>query len=153
MGIINEFRTFIQRGNVIDMAVGIIMGAAFTKIVGSLVNDVLMPPIGFLLAGINFTELVIPLGYGDSIVNIQFGKFVQAVIDFLIVAVCVFLLVKAVNTLKNPLFKKEDPKPVEVPADIQLLTEIRDLLKGSAPAGPPAQAQQELESGAAQARR
>jgi large conductance mechanosensitive channel len=129
MNIINEFKTFVQRGNVIDMAVGIIMGAAFTKIVGSLVDNVLMPPIGFLMAGINFTDLVIPLGYGDSIVNIRLGMFIQAVIDFFIVAFCVFLLVKAVNVLKNPLFKSEEPKPVEIPPDIKLLTEIRDLLK------------------------
>ncbi|MCS6976433.1 MAG: large conductance mechanosensitive channel protein MscL [Gemmatales bacterium] len=159
MGILSEFRTFIQRGNVIDMAVGIIMGTAFTKIVHSLVNDVLMPLLGFVMAGIHVSDLVLPLSYGDQVVNIYYGKFLQAVVDFLIVAACVFALVKTVNALKAPLpfpvplpwlgfpggpssTSPPAPAPTTAPPavapqpsepeprpEIQLLTEIRDALQ------------------------
>lgn len=149
MGILSEFKTFIQRGNVIDMAVGIIMGTAFTKIVHSLVNDVLMPPLGFVLAGIHVSDLVLPLSYGDQVVNVNYGKFLQTVVDFLIVALCVFVLVKTVNALKSPLPlpislpwvgssaaaappspPAAPPNPAEERPEIRLLTEIRDALRG-----------------------
>ncbi|MCB1530377.1 MAG: large conductance mechanosensitive channel protein MscL [Rhodospirillales bacterium] len=134
----NEFKDFIARGNVMDMAVGIIMGAAFTAIVTSMVGDVLMPVIGVFTSGVDFSNLFIALDGSDfgtlaaaeeagaSIV--KYGVFMNAVINFLIVAFVVFLLVKQVNRLKKA--AEEAPKaPAAPPADIQLLTEIRDLLK------------------------
>lgn len=128
MSIVSEFKTFIQRGNVIDLAVGVIMGAAFGKIVSSLVADVLMPPIGALVGGIKFSELKLRLGDGKDAATINYGNFLQSVIDFLIVAVCVFLLVKAINALNRP--KAPPPaKPAEPSDEVKLLTEIRDLLK------------------------
>ncbi len=127
--IAKEFKDFISRGNVIDLAVGVIIGGAFGKIVTSLVDDVLMPIIGVLLGGINFSSLT--LKFQDA--TIKYGMFVQNVIDFLIVAFCVFLLVKFVNKLssiaekkKKQEEKKEEAKKSE---DILLLEEIRDLLK------------------------
>ena len=126
MSIVSEFKTFIQRGNVIDLAVGVIMGAAFGKIVSSLVADVLMPPIGALVGGINFSELKLRLGEGKATIN--YGSFLQTVFDFLIVAVCVFLLVKTINALNQT--KAPPPaKPSEPSDEVKLLTEIRDLLK------------------------
>jgi large conductance mechanosensitive channel len=126
MGMIGEFKTFVQRGNVIDLAVGVIIGGAFGKIVSSLVADLLMPPIGMAIGGLKFTELKLAIG-GDSAapVTINYGNFLQAALDFVIVAFCVFLLVKAVNALKRP---EPAPEPAAPPADVQLLTEIRDLL-------------------------
>jgi len=136
-----EFRTFISRGNVIDMAVGIIIGAAFTAIVGSLVNDLLMPPIGVILGGIDFSNFFISLKGGDyptlkaaqdaGVPTINYGLFINAVIKFLIVAFAVFLLVKQVNKLQNlGLGKKPAPAvPPPPPREEVLLTEIRDLLK------------------------
>jgi large conductance mechanosensitive channel len=124
MSMLSEFRTFIQRGNVIDLAVGIIIGAAFTKIVTSLVADVLTPPLGLLLGGVHFTELKLNIGAG---VTINVGNFLQAVFDFFIVAFCVFLLVKAVNAMKRP---HDVPATApELNTTEKLLTEIRDLLK------------------------
>src|SRR4051794_26317237 len=103
MSIVSEFRTFIRRGNVIDLAVGVIIGAAFGKIVSSLVADVIMPPVGLALGGVNFSAIHIPLGGPpDHPVAINIGTFLQTVFDFLIVAVCVFVLVKAVNYAKRP---------------------------------------------------
>jgi large conductance mechanosensitive channel len=123
-----EFRDFIQRGNVIDMAVGVIMGAAFGRIVSSLVDGLLMPPIGLVTGGVNFSNLKAVIGGTEkSPVTLNYGVFIQNVIDFLIVAFCVFLLVKAVNQLKKP--APPPPAPAEPPADIKLLTEIRDLLR------------------------
>jgi large conductance mechanosensitive channel len=128
MGIANEFVAFVKRGNVIDLAVGVIIGAAFGKIVSSLVADVIMPPVGYLVGGVNFTELIATIGGGDKPVTINYGNFLQTVFDFLIIAFCVFLMVKAVNTL----YRKDVPKPAEPPAQEKLLTEIRDLLKSRA---------------------
>jgi len=128
---IKEFKTFIMRGNVVDMAVGIIIGAAFGKIVSSFVNDVLLPPIGLAVGGVDFTSLKIILqeAVGETAaVSINYGNFVQTIIDFLIVAFAIFMVIKMMNNLK----KKEETKPAapaEPPADIKLLTEIRDLLK------------------------
>jgi len=126
----DEYREFIQRGNVIDLAVGIIMGAAFGKITTSLVQDIIMPPIGFLLGGVEFTALSISLQPvdGRAAVTIDYGKFIQAVVDFLIIAFAVFLIIKAANAFK----RKQEPAPAAPPApsaEEVLLTEIRDLLK------------------------
>jgi len=128
MGFVNEFVAFVKRGNVIDLAVGVIIGAAFGKIVSSLVADVIMPPIGYLVGGVNFTDLSLQLPAGDKPVLIKYGNFLQAVFDFLIVAFCVFLMVKAVNAV----YRKGPGKPAEPPAQEKLLTEIRDLLKARA---------------------
>lgn len=128
MGFIGEFKKFALRGNVMDMAVGIIIGAAFGKIVNSLVSDILMPPIGWMLGGVHFSELAITLkqAVGDSpAVVIKYGMLIDAVVSFVVVAFAMFILVKAINKLKRP-------APVAVPdltAEQKLLTEIRDLLK------------------------
>lgn len=127
MSIVSEFKTFVQRGNVIDLAVGVIMGAAFGKIVSSLVADILMPPIGALTGGVNFSALKLPLGTGEKAAMINYGSFLQTTFDFLIVAVCVFLLVKAVNSLNKP----KGPAPAGPSDEVKLLSEIRDLLKTS----------------------
>ena len=140
--IFNEFKAFISRGNVIDLAVGIIIVAAFTGIVNSLVADVIMPIIGILTSGVDFSNLFIPLSWEkwnavkDTVYTlkqakdagvplISVGLFINAVINFLIVSFVIFMLVKQINKLK----KAEAEKPAVTPADIQLLTEIRDLLK------------------------
>jgi large conductance mechanosensitive channel len=127
MSMVSEFKTFVQRGNVIDMAIGIIMGGAFGKIVSSFVGDVLMPPIGLALGGIDFKSLKATVGgTAEAPVTINYGLFAQSVVDFLIVAFCVFLVVKAVNSMQKP----EPPAaPVEPPAEEKLLAEIRDLLR------------------------
>lgn len=127
-----EFKTFISRGSVIDLAVGVVVGGAFTAIVNALVNSILMPFIGMILAGINFSNLAVTIPWGNHPV-INFGAFISAVITFLITAFCVFLIVKLVNAMQN-LKKKEEAAEEEkveeaVAADIALLTEIRDLLK------------------------
>jgi large conductance mechanosensitive channel protein len=131
--IIQEFKDFAVKGNAIDMAVGVIIGGAFGKIVSSIVDDIIMPPIGWLIGGIDFKDLslklpVNPLNEGAEPVSINWGNFVQETLDFIIIAFCVFLLVKLINSFK----KKEAPAPV-VPAEPtpeeKLLTEIRDLLK------------------------
>ena len=118
MSTLKEFRDFAIKGNMLDLAVGVIIGAAFGKIVSSLVSDVLMPTVGLLLGNINFSTLSFTLGKS----TIAYGLFLQAVVDFIIVAFCIFLMIKQINRFR----KKEAPA---VPADIQLLTEIRDLLK------------------------
>lgn len=126
MGMISEFKTFVQRGNVMDMAVGVVLGGAFGKIVTSLVNDVIMPPIGLAIGGVEFTDLAVRLGGTDEApVNLAYGAFLQAAFDFLIIAFAVFWMVRIVNALKKP----EAVSPAAMPADVQLLTEIRDLLK------------------------
>lgn len=138
MSLLKEFKDFAMKGNVVDMAVGIIIGAAFGKIVSSLVNDVLMPPLGMLLGGVNFTELkatikdasVDAAGNVVNAVTINYGTFIQVIIDFLIVAFAIFMLIKAMNSLKKK--KEEAPAPAAPPApsaEETLLTEIRDLLK------------------------
>jgi large conductance mechanosensitive channel len=119
MKLIQEFKQFAVKGNMIDMAVGIIIGGAFGKIVSSLVNDVLMPPLGLLIGGVDFVDLK---------VTFNNGMFKQTAIDFLIIALVVFMIIKAINSLK----KKEEVAPAAPPAptkDQELLTEIRDLLK------------------------
>ncbi len=131
MSFISEFKKFAMRGNVMDMAVGIILGAAFGTIVSSLVNDVIMPPIGYLLGGVDFSDLALTLhkAVGDTpAVVIKYGVFINAVISFLVVAFAVFLLVKGINKLEH-LRKPEQPETPALTADQQLLTEIRDLLK------------------------
>jgi large conductance mechanosensitive channel len=131
MKMLDEFKAFAMRGNVVDMAVGVIIGGAFGKIVSSLVADVVMPPIGLLVGGIDFTDLAITLkaaSEGIPAVTIGYGKFVQTVIDFLIIAFTIFMAIKGMNALK----RKEEEKPSEppaAPAQEVLLAEIRDLLK------------------------
>lgn len=134
--IIQEFKKFAIRGNVVDMAVGVIIGGAFGKIVSSIVNDLIMPTIGVIIGGVNFTDLKLTLKKavmeGDKIISpavtINYGNFLQTTLDFLIIAIAVFLLIKAINALNKK--KEETTKaPIAPPADIQLLTEIRDLLK------------------------
>ncbi|MDP3583334.1 MAG: large-conductance mechanosensitive channel protein MscL [Ignavibacteria bacterium] len=130
MKLVNEFKTFAMKGNVVDMAVGIIIGAAFGGIVTSLVGDVIMPPIGALIGGIDFGALSIKLSNpldGAKPVEILYGKFLNTVINFLIVAFAIFMLVKGMNSLK----KKEEAAPSAPPApsqEVVLLTQIRDLL-------------------------
>lgn len=123
MKLIQEFKTFAMKGNVVDMAVGIIIGAAFGKIVTSLVADVIMPPIGLLVGGIDFSSLSISLTSG---VVIKYGLFINTVIDFIIVAFAIFMMIKAINRLKKKEEEKSTPTPKE---EVLLLTEIRDLLK------------------------
>lgn len=127
---VKEFKEFIARGNVIDLAVGVIIGAAFGKIVTSLVNDILMPLLGLILGGIDFTGLSITVG--DA--KIMYGNFIQSTIDFLIVAFCIFLMVKAVNKVMRKDGKDTTEENVEdieeaVNDEVKLLEEIRDLLK------------------------
>lgn len=120
----SEFKTFISRGNVVDMAVGVIIGGAFGKIVTSLVNDVLMPVIGVFLGGLDFSDLSIKVG--DA--TIKYGSFVQTIVDFLIVAFCIFIIVKLFESFK----KKKEEETEEAPKksdEALLLEEIRDLLK------------------------
>ncbi len=129
MGMAAEFRTFIQRGNVIDLAVGVIIGGAFGKIVAALVDNVLMPALGLLIGGVDFSKLAVTIGgTPEAPVLLKYGSLLQASLDFLILAFCVFLIIKAVNAAK----RKEPPAPAapaEVPAEVRLLGEIRDLLK------------------------
>ena len=134
--VLQEFRQFAMRGNVVDMAVGVIIGGAFGKIVSSVVADIIMPPIGLIVGGVNFSDLKLTLkdagmeGRVEVVpaVTLNYGNFLQVTLDFIIIAAAVFLLVKGVNALNRK--KKEEPKtPPAPPADIQLLTEIRDLLK------------------------
>ena len=131
MGMMKEFKEFAVKGNVIDMAVGIIIGAAFGKIVSSFVADVIMPPIGLLVGGINFSNLAITLkeATGDiPAVVIGYGKFIQTAVDFTIIAFAIFIAIKGINSLKRK--EEEAPQaPPEPSAQEVLLTEIRDLLK------------------------
>ena len=131
MKFFDEFKKFAVKGNVIDLAVGIIIGASFGKIVSSLVSDIIMPPIGLLLGGVDFSNFMITLksaSESQEAVVIRYGLFLNALIDFLIIALAVLWLIKGINLLKS----KEENKPStspEPPAEIKLLTEIRDLLK------------------------
>ncbi|MEJ2171660.1 large-conductance mechanosensitive channel protein MscL [Gammaproteobacteria bacterium] len=135
---LNEFKQFAMRGNVVDMAVGIIIGAAFGKIVSSVVNDIVMPPIGMLMGGVDFSNLFLDLsgtGYATLALAeeagapiIKYGIFINTVLDFLIVAFAIFMVIKGMNSLK----KKEEEAPAEPPkpsAEVALLTEIRDALR------------------------
>ncbi|MCW0481512.1 large-conductance mechanosensitive channel protein MscL [Gaoshiqia sediminis] len=140
MSLMKEFKAFAMRGNVVDMAVGIIIGGAFGKIVASFVNDVLMPPVGMLLGGVDFKELKYVLR--EDVLNeagevvtkgatLLYGNFIQTTIDFLIIAFAIFMMIKAMNRMQ----KKEEAKPAPAPEppkptkDQELLAEIRDLLK------------------------
>ena len=130
MSRVSEFNSFAMRGNVVDMAVGIVMGGAFGKIVSSFVADVLMPPIGLALGGVDFSDLAITLqdAQGEAAaVTMNYGVFVQTVVDFLIIAFAIFLVVKAMNSVK----KKEEaaPPPPKPSKEEELLTEIRDALR------------------------
>jgi large conductance mechanosensitive channel len=134
MSIIKEFKEFAVRGNVIDMAVGVIVGTAFGKIVSSFVADVVMPPIGVLLGGVNFSDLAVTIkesvGTAPAVV-VAYGKFAQTVIDFTIIAFVIFMVVRLINSLKKKA-EAMPAAPVALSQDQVLLTEIRDLLKGSA---------------------
>lgn len=124
---LKEFKDFAMRGNVVDMAVGIIIGAAFGKIIASLVADVIMPPIGMLMGNVDFSDLAFALGQGEGAASINYGVFINTVINFLIVAFAIFMLIRGMNSMK----KKEEEKPAEPAkpsAEEALLTEIRDLL-------------------------
>jgi large conductance mechanosensitive channel len=131
MSMMQEFKTFAMRGNVVDMAVGIVIGGAFGKIISSFVADVIMPPIGLLIGGVNFANLAITMkeAVGDSAaVTLNYGKFIQSVFDFLIIAFAIFMVIRAMNSLK----KKEEETPEAPPEPTKeeiLLTEIRDALQ------------------------
>ena len=131
MSMMSEFRDFAMRGNVVDMAVGIVIGGAFGKIVTSFVNDVLMPPIGMMIGGVDFRDLAITLKEASgevAAVTLNYGSFIQTVIDFVIIAFAIFMVVKAMNRLK----KKEEeapPAPPKPSEEVTLLTQIRDLLE------------------------
>jgi large conductance mechanosensitive channel len=131
MGLIKEFKEFISRGNVLDMAVGIIVGGAFTSIVTALVDNIITPIIGMISGGVDFSSLSVTVGSA----NLQYGAFIQAVINFLLVAFVLFMVLKAVNTATSKaqaLIKKEEEEKAEAPAEpseeVKLLTEIRDAL-------------------------
>ena len=131
MGMISEFKQFAIKGNMIDMAVGIVIGAAFGKIVSSLVNDVIMPPLGLAIGGVDFADLAIVLkqATADAVaVTIGYGAFIQTVIDFLIIALAIFVAIKAISSMK----RKQEENPAAPPAvseEVLLLREIRDSLK------------------------
>ncbi len=134
MSMISEFKDFAMRGNVVDMAVGIVIGAAFGKIVSSFVSDVLMPPIGLLMGGVDFRDLAFVLkdAVGETAaVSIRYGSFIQTVIDFVIIAFAIFMVIKAMNAAKKPEAAPEpEPEPEPAPSAEQvLLGEIRDLLR------------------------
>jgi large conductance mechanosensitive channel len=131
MGLLKEFKEFAVKGNVIDMAVGIIIGAAFSKIVSSLVGDVITPPIGVMLGGVDFSNLVVTLKEavdGKPAVTLSYGKFIQTIVDFTIIAFSIFLAIKGINRLKRPEPAQPGAAPV-LTKDQELLVEIRDLLK------------------------
>lgn len=137
-GLVNEFKEFIMRGNVVDMAVGVIMGSAFTKIVTSLVNDMFMPLVGWLFGGVDFNSLKYVIRAADEAngveeASILYGSFIQNIVSFLLIALVVFFMVKGINAIRR---KKEEPAPAPAPApapepseEVKLLTEIRDALK------------------------
>jgi large conductance mechanosensitive channel len=131
MGMLQEFRDFAVRGNVVDMAVGVIMGAAFGKITTSLVNDVMMPPLGMVLGGVDFSDkaMVLRAAAGtDPGIAVKYGVFINSVIDFAIVALAVFALVKGINTLRAQQAAAHAPPAAPTPTEV-LLTEIRDTLR------------------------
>ena len=131
----SEFKAFISRGNVIDLAVGVIIGSAFTAIVNSLVKDMVMPFVGWLFGGINFTDLKIVFAEATETTPeaaVYYGNFIQNVVNFILIAFVVFIFVKIINALRNAKKKEEEAKPAEPPKpseEVLLLTEIRDLLK------------------------
>jgi large conductance mechanosensitive channel len=131
MSMMQEFKTFAMRGNVVDMAVGIVIGLAFGRIVSSLVADVIMPPIGLLLGGVDFGELMLMLQEATeevAAVTINYGVFIKTIVDFIIIAFAIFMVIKGINRMK----RKEEEKPAappEPPKQEILLAEIRDILK------------------------
>jgi large conductance mechanosensitive channel len=128
MGMMQEFKEFAMKGNVLDMAVGVVIGAAFGKIVSSFVGDVVMPLLGTVVGGVDFTKLAVTLGTnaaGEPLL-LKYGAFIQTIFDFVIIAAAIFMAIKAINRLKTP---PPAAAPAAPPADIALLTEIRDLLK------------------------
>ena len=135
MGMASEFKEFAMRGNVVDLAVGVVIGAAFGKIVASLVNDIIMPFIGYLVGGVNFNELAFELkpatvdaaGAEVAAVLVKYGAFIQTIVDFMIIAFAIFVAVKVINSLKRK--QEVAPPPAEPSEEVKLLTEIRDALK------------------------
>lgn len=131
MGMMKEFKEFVMKGNVIDMAVGIVIGIAFGKIIGSLVTDIIMPPIGILLGGVDFSNLswvIKEATEAAEAVTLNYGKFIITIIEFIIIAFSIFMVIKAINNAK----KKEEEKPAEPPkpsVEVMLLKDIRDALK------------------------
>ena len=131
MSMMSDLKSFAMRGNVMDMAVGIVIGAAFGKIVASFVNDVLMPPIGMLMGGVDFSDMAVTLQEASgevAAVTLNYGSFIQTLVDFIIIAFAIFMVVKAMNNMK----KKEEAAPAapaKPSAEVELLTEIRDSLK------------------------
>ena len=128
MSMMSEFKEFAMKGNVVDMAVGVVIGGAFGKIVSSFVGDIVMPLLGKIVGGVNFSDLTLSLGTcpaGEPVL-IKYGSFLQSAFDFLIIAAAIFMALKAINKLKSP---PPPPAAAPPPADVQLLTEIRDLLK------------------------
>lgn len=136
MSMLKEFKEFAMKGNVVDLAIGVIIGGAFGKIISSVVSDIIMPPIGLLLGGVNFTSLKIVLksasvdasGKAVEAVTMNYGSFIQTTLDFIIIAFCIFMVVKGINSFK----KKEEAQPSAPPPpsdEVKLLSEIRDLLK------------------------
>ena len=139
MGFVAEFKEFALKGNVVDLAVGVIIGGAFGKIVTSLIDNVIMPPLGLVTSGVDFNHLAVTLkeGQGNTpAVLWKYGAFVQSVADFLVLAFCIFLMIKVMNTWKRSA-EEQPPAPEATPADIALLTEIRYLLKGDKPGSQP----------------
>ena len=133
---LTEFKEFAVKGNAVDMAVGVIIGGAFGKIVSSLVDDVIMPPIGWLIGGANFSDLKVTLpaekiagGIEMQAATINYGNFIQTLIDFIIIAFCIFLMIKGLNTLMRKKKDEAPTKPAEPSDEVKLLTEIRDELK------------------------
>lgn len=138
MGFVKEFKEFAMKGNVIDMAVGVVIGGAFGKIVSSLVTDIIMPPIGLLIGDVKFSELKLILAEAElneagevakQAVSINYGNFIEITIQFIIIALAIFMVIKGINSMKRKEEAKPAPPPPAPPADVQLLTEIRDLLK------------------------
>jgi large conductance mechanosensitive channel len=128
MGMIQEFKEFAMKGNVVDMAIGVIIGGAFGKIISSLVTDVIMPPVGVLIGGVDFSKLAITVQQATAnapAVIISYGKFIQTIVDFTIIAAVIFMVIKGINSMKK---NAEAVPPVTPPQEI-LLREIRDLLK------------------------
>ena len=131
MSIASEFKEFAVKGNVVDMAVGVIIGAAFGKIVSALVENVIMPPLGMALSGVSFSDLATTIGTGPDgkAVLLKYGAFLQTIFDFVIIAFVLFIALKGINKLKKPPAPAVDAPPPAPPAQEVLLTEIRDLLK------------------------
>ena len=132
MKVVKEFKEFVMRGNVVDIAVGIIIGAAFGKIVSSLVNDVIMPPLGLLIGGVDFSKLGVTLKSAtetSEAVVLRYGVFINTLLDFIIVAIAIFMVIKAINILKRKKEVEPPPAPPAPPKQEVLLEEIRDLLK------------------------